>query len=87
MCKNSLFESELHAKLVLLFVLYKIHNECIGDLFLWDTDFVVLTPTIARVVHNANGVEVTSAPIFAVARLSGGVFAVDLDQLKFNGEH
>ena len=87
MCKNSLFESKLHAKLALLFVLYKLHNEYIEDIFLWDTDFVVLTPTTARVVHNANGVEVTHAPICAVARLSGGVFAVDLDQLKFNGEH
>ena len=87
MCKNSLFESKLHAKLALLFVLYKLHNEYIEDIFLWDTDFVVLTPTTARVVHNANGAEVAHAPICAVARLSGGVFAVDLDQLKFNGEH
>ena len=87
-CNYSHYETVVHAKLALFFVLCKKFSVSVEDYFLMDTDLIVLTPTETWSKKAGNISELGSlSAIHCVARLVQGIFVVDLSQLKMmNGD-
>ena len=82
-CTQSHYETIVHAKLALFFVLCKRFSVSVEEYFLVDTDIIVLTPTQTwqKKPDNSSEPSFLSA-ICCVARLVRGIFVVDLYQLK-----
>ena len=86
-CNYSHYETVVHAKLALFFVLCKKFSVSVEDYFLMDTDLIVLTPTETWSKKAGNISELGSlSAICCVARLVQGIFVVDLSPLKMMNE-